>query len=179
MRSDLPRDLVLAIATSTRGIAYALFEAPLAPVDWGTKDTQTNAKNAEALKIAAELIERLQPDVLVLNEYPKPNDGRRARIARLRRLIASYAGSQSIDVAQFSRRDIKVAFAPYGAATRHEIAQLIAGHIPAFSFRLPPKRKLWMTEDRRMALFDAVALALTHFSQRGLLSEGELRSSIR
>ena len=41
------------------------------------------------------------------------------------------------------------------------IAETIAKHIPAFDRYLPPPRKPWMSEDPRMAVFDAVALALT------------------
>ncbi|WP_156527887.1 hypothetical protein [Bradyrhizobium stylosanthis] len=42
-------------------------------------------------------------------------------------------------------------------------AERIAKHIPAFEQYVPPPRKPWMSEDRRMGLFDAAALALTFF----------------
>ena len=47
--------------------------------------------------------------------------------------------------------------------TKHGIAQTIAKHIPALSLYLPPARKPWMSEDARMGLFDAAALALMFF----------------
>jgi hypothetical protein len=35
-----------------------------------------------------------------------------------------------------------------------------------FGFRFPPKRREWMSEDYRMGIFDAVALAwATHFEK--------------
>jgi len=34
----------------------------------------------------------------------------------------------------------------------------------AFRDRLPPLRKAWMSQDPRISVFDAAALALTHFS---------------
>jgi hypothetical protein len=47
--------------------------------------------------------------------------------------------------------------------TKGGIAETIAKHIPAFDRFLPPRRKLWMSEDVRMGLFDAAALAFTFF----------------
>jgi len=43
--------------------------------------------------------------------------------------------------------------------TKDTIAAAIAKHIPAFERFLPPPRKLWKSEDARMGIFDAAALA--------------------
>lgn len=171
MRPDLPRDLVLAVAPNTRGIAYAYFEGPLSPVDWGIKELRGHDKNGQGLSAVRSLVEHLQPDVLVLEDYSAHRTRRADRIVRLQRMIASYAATEAIEVAGYARSDIRATFAPAGATTRYQIAELIAGQVHAFSFRLPPVRKLWMSEDRRMALFDAAALALTHFRKRGLMAD--------
>jgi len=52
-------------------------------------------------------------------------------------------------------------------ADRRSLALVIAQHIPAFERYLPPPRKPWMSEDARMGLFDAAALALTFFQSAG------------
>jgi hypothetical protein len=52
--------------------------------------------------------------------------------------------------------------------TKHQIAVVIAGKFPELAPRLPPVRKPWMTEDARMAIFDAVALALAHYGRSRL-----------
>jgi hypothetical protein len=45
--------------------------------------------------------------------------------------------------------------------TKQEIAELLAGKYPdELASRLPPKRKPWKSEDTRMDIFDAVALAV-------------------
>jgi len=62
-----------------------------------------------------------------------------------------------------TREDIRAYFADTGAITRPEIARVIAGRIHALS-KLPPERKLWKSQHRRMYLYDAAALALTYFS---------------
>jgi hypothetical protein len=174
MRPELPRELVLAIATSTHGIAFAYFEGPLSPVDWGIKDVRGGNKNAQALATVRTLVEQLQPDVLILEDDPSSQAPHLARQRRLRHLIASYAASQAIEVVRYVRSDVLATFSPSGATKRYEVAQLIASQVPAFSFRLPPRRKLWMTADRRMPLFDAAALAITYFAKRGLLSPYDL-----
>ncbi|MCX6925726.1 MAG: hypothetical protein NT154_21315, partial [Verrucomicrobia bacterium] len=45
--------------------------------------------------------------------------------------------------------------------TKHALAEIIAQRFPEeLGFRVPPKRRPWMSEDFRMDIFDAVALAL-------------------
>ena len=168
---DLPRELVLAVVPNTRGVAFVYFEGPLSPIDWGMKEVRGPDKNGKGLAAIRGLVEQLQPDVLVLEDYGAARVRQTKRTARLQNLIASYAAAQAIEVARYARADIRATFAPSGAATRYQIAELIAGQVHAFSFRLPPVRKLWMSEDRRMALFDAAALAFTHFRARGLLGD--------
>jgi hypothetical protein len=47
--------------------------------------------------------------------------------------------------------------------SKYAIAEAIAKHLPAFERHLPPQRKPWMSEDSRMGIFNAAALALTFF----------------
>lgn len=171
MRLELPRELILAIAPSSRGIAYTYFEGPLSPVDWGLRQTRSKNKNVQGMGIVRALIEQLQPDVLVLPEYALPGVKRGPRLRRLHHLIATYAVGQAIEVKRYSRADIRKTFAKAGAVTRQEIAEVIAGQVHAFAHRLPPVRKLWMSEDSRMSLFDAAALSFTYFADRGLFSD--------
>jgi len=51
----------------------------------------------------------------------------------------------------------------YGAETKYEIAQAVAGIIPAFKHRLPPIRKIWQSEDERQSLFDAASLGIAYY----------------
>jgi hypothetical protein len=47
--------------------------------------------------------------------------------------------------------------------TKHKIAEAIAKHIPALDLYVPPARKPWMSENARMGIFDAAALAWLFF----------------
>jgi hypothetical protein len=45
--------------------------------------------------------------------------------------------------------------------TKQEMAEKLAKDFPdELASRLPPKRKLWKSEDSRMDIFDAIALAV-------------------
>ncbi len=50
-----------------------------------------------------------------------------------------------------------------GSVDRYEIAKTIARWLYAFEPMLPRPRKIWKSDDRRMSMFDAASLALTHF----------------
>jgi hypothetical protein len=46
-------------------------------------------------------------------------------------------------------------------SNKAQMAQIVAAQFPELRSRLPPERKPWMTEDTRMATFDAAAFGLT------------------
>jgi hypothetical protein len=149
-------DLVLAIYPTTRGIAFAMMKSPLAAIDWGIKGAYGRDKNAMFLKKVAGLLE--DPTSARLR--------RSARIGRLTRAIERLAEDQVIDVHRYSRAAVQECFGQFGARTRYEVAVAIATRVPAFERFLPPPRKLWMSEDARMGIFRAAALALTYYDFR-------------
>jgi hypothetical protein len=162
-------DLVLAIYPATRGIAFALMKSPLGPIDWGIKGAYGRDKNAIFLKRVAGLLDTNQPDVVVLEDPTSARLRRSARIGRLTRAIERLAEDQVIDVHRYSRAAVQECFGQFGARTRYEVAMAIATRVPAFERFLPPPRKLWMSEDARMGIFRAAALALTYYdlSEKG------------
>jgi hypothetical protein len=171
MSRQASKDLVLALHPFTRGLAFVLFEAPLSPFDWGVKDVRGKQKNARMLELARKLIERHQPDVLVLEECSGPHSRRAQEVRRLLKLIANHAVGQSLEVHTYARTSIRECFKAVGATTRYEIAQAIASQIDAFGHQLPPLRKVWMSEDVRMGLFDAASLVMTFYRQFGMSAE--------
>jgi hypothetical protein len=48
-------------------------------------------------------------------------------------------------------------------SNKAKTARIVAAKFPELRSRLPPERKPWMSEDYRMAIFDAAAFALTLF----------------
>jgi len=154
---------VLAIHLTTRGLGFVVMDSPLSPIDWGTREVRGKNKNAICLAKVAALLEAHQPDVLVLEEAEGKEAGRATRIRRLSRSIGTLARDQAISLHRLSRKDVKRCFERFGARTHYEIAMAIAKRIPAYERFLPPPRKLWMSEDPRMSIFAAAALAITFF----------------
>lgn len=156
-------ELVLAIYLTTRGLAFTLFEGPFSPVDWGTTDMRGLLKNRKCRKAAQALLTRYRPDVLVLQDMSENGTRRTQRIRRLNAAIEGLGEDFGVPVASFSRAQVRTYFAAFGVTAKQGIAETIAKHIPVFERYVPRERKPWMSEDKRMALFDAAALALTLF----------------
>lgn len=157
----LKNPLTFAIHATSRGFGYVVFEGPFAPYDWGTVIAHGD-KNAVCLKKLEKMLDRFAPETLLLEEA-KSVANRGDRIARLYKAIVALCVSRSIDVAIYALGDIKACFASAGARTRQEIAETVARMIDAFGHRVPKPRKAWQSQDRRMAMFCAASLVLTHF----------------
>jgi Holliday junction resolvasome RuvABC endonuclease subunit len=155
-------ELVLGIQATTRGFGFALFEAPLSPIDWGAKEIRKR-KNETTLEKVASLIEWYQPTVIVLESTRGGRYRRSARIRRLFRGIAQLARTRNVEVYRYSRAKTRACFEQLGATTKHEIAQVLGKHLPALQPHVPRRRKIWMSEDHRMSIFDATALIFTYF----------------
>ena len=156
--SRYPR--ILALAPSTRGIGFAVLEGLDTLADWGVK-TVTGDKNKASVVKAKELILHYRPEVLVLEDSSAKDSRRSLRIRKLTKEMVAVARKCNVSAVLFSRKRVRRAFFGDGQGTKHALAQIIAQKYPEeLSFRLPPKRQPWKSEDCRMDIFDAVALAL-------------------
>ena len=153
--------LLLAVHATSRGFGYVVFEGVGAPYDWGTVGARGD-KNAVCLRKIEMMLDRYEPETLLLEEA-KSVANRSVRITRLYTAIASMASHRSIEVVVYTLGQIKVCFAQVGAITRQDIAEAVGRHIEAFRHAMPKPRKPWQSEDRRMAMFCATALVLTHY----------------
>lgn len=154
--------LTFALHATSRGFGYVVFEGPFTPHDWGTVVAHGD-KNAMCLRKLELMLQRFMPETLLLEAFGKGSSLRSERIARLYKAASAMAAGLGIDVHVYTFGEVKACFAPVGARTRQEIAEAVARHIDAFGHRLPKARKPWQSEDRRMALFCAAALVLTHY----------------
>jgi Holliday junction resolvasome RuvABC endonuclease subunit len=153
---------ILAISPGTRGFGYAVLEGHDTLVDWGVKSV-TGQKNARCLVKVKEMITRYQPDVVVLENTLTKDSRRSPRIRALTKSIVALASKRNVKPELVSCSQMKrVLFVDSGEWKKHDIAENVAKRFPEeLSLRLPPKRRPWMSEDSRMGIFDAVALALT------------------
>ena len=155
-------DKTFALHATSRGFSYVLFDGPLALKDWGTVHAKGD-KNAVCLRHFDQLLADHAPQTLLLEAFGKGTSLRSERIARLYKSMINLAEAVAIGVVVYRLADVKAAFKAVGATTRQEIAEAVGKHIDAFGHQVPKPRKPWESEDRRMALFSATALVLTHY----------------
>jgi len=157
------RPLVLGVHPIDRGFGWVILASPLAPIDWGVVEHKKD-KNARCLLRIEKIVERYHPAVVVLEAFEHGAAQKADRVQRLCRAIVQLANNRGIETSVYSRAAIRTCFISVGAATRHEIATVIAQHITAFRHRLPKARKSYTSEHPNLALFSATAVALAHFA---------------
>lgn len=154
--------LALAIDPTSRGFGYALFEGPQTPLDWGTTEIRSQ-QNENSLERVKKLIKFYQPEILVIEDCSQDSSRRCDRINNLLEQVEEFSRLQKIPVFKYSPDQIKEIFSFFDLHNKHQIAEKIVEWLPDFASRIPPERKPWMSEDRRMGIFDAVALILTYY----------------
>jgi hypothetical protein len=156
------RPLVLGLHPTSRGFGWAVFENPFTVHSFGIY-TARRDKNTGCLKRLTWLLKRFEPEVLVLEAFSRDGSMRSERIRDLCRSFGTLAKEHSADLAIYRRLDVQNCFAYVKAITRDEIAAAVADHLPALQAHLPKRRTSWDSEDKRLSLFAAAALVLTHY----------------
>lgn len=152
---------VMAIHATAKGFGYVVMSGPFSLVDWGTR-TSARQKNATCLARLSELLDRFDPHTLVL-EDPSQDAKRSARIQRLYTAIAGLCHGRSIDLAVFTRADMRRCYAMVGAHSWQDIAEAVARQLEPLRKRVPARRKAWQSESRAMSVFVAAAIAMTYW----------------
>jgi len=160
--SHVQEKRVLAVDPTSRGFGFAILEGPEILIDWGVKQIRAR-KHRRCLKRIEELIDRYQPEVVVVEDCTRKGSRRCLRVRNLIQAIRVLAANRRIPTRCFSRLRVRQVFSEQDASTKHQISTAIARQLPELRPHLPSFRKPWMSEDERMAIFDAVALALTYY----------------
>ena len=130
-------------------------------VDWGVKAVEGD-KNSGTLEKVETLIELYQPTIVILEDASAKGSRRSARIRELMQKIIAMAATLSVKAEVLSREQVRKVFFAEGLGSKHAVAAILAKRFPEeLGDRLPPKRRPWMSEDSRMDIYDAVALAVT------------------
>jgi hypothetical protein len=103
----------------------------------------------------------------VLQDVEAKGSRRAPRIKTLNRQIKGVAEKNKIEVKLISGTQMRSLLLGNPKGTKQEMAEMLAMQFPdELASRLPPKRKLWKSEDSRMDVFDAMALAVV-FRMKG------------
>ena len=154
------RRRVLAVDPTTKGFGFAVLEGADSLVDWGIRICQCD-KETSCLRRVEELCDRYKPDVLVLEDYTARGFRRCRRVRALIRSIGALGLRRNVRARFIPRSRLSAAVASAKAGTKGEIARAVAQRFPELARHLPVARRPWNSEDARMAIFDAVALALS------------------
>jgi hypothetical protein len=163
MTSPRKHVLTMSLYLNSRGFAFVLFEGTRSPYDWGVFDVRGAQKDRHVVDKVRRLLRQYVPDVLVMQDTSTAGTPRATRLALLNSELVALAQEFGMPLFTYSRDEIYREFNSIGFANKQMLAGLIAKHIPAFERHVPPPRKPWMSEDARMGLFDAAALALLFF----------------
>jgi len=167
-RHPLGTPRVLAIDPTVRGYAFAILEGPNALIEWGVSQVAPKEKNRRCVKSIEEKIIRYEPEVVVLEDCAGAGSRRSARVRQLIEQLDLLAAKRSITRRRFSRSRIRTVFQFVGKPNKEAIAKAIAERFPELRPRLPRVRKIYMSEDERMNIFDAVSLALAYFGPKAV-----------
>jgi hypothetical protein len=160
---------VLAIDPTSRGFGFIILEGPRLVVDWGVKSGRADSieREQQLLRRVGDLMHQYRPHVVISEKMGAPGSRRCGRVRLFIAAMENMAVWQQMAVRRIPLSQVRRVFIAFGARNKHEIACVIAMQLPEIAARLPRRRKPWMTEDYRMAIFDAAALALTYFYARG------------
>lgn len=154
---------ILAIALSTRGFGFVVLEGQKTIIECGGRATTGEDKNAQSMAKAEKLLHFYQPDALVLQDVDAKGSRRAPRIKTLNRKVEVLAKKRKVRVKLISGKQMRTLLLGNPNGTKHEMAEALAARFPdELASRLPPKRKPWKSEDGRMDIFDAMALAVVY-----------------
>lgn len=153
---------VLAVDPTSRGFGYAVLEGPARLVDWGVTEG-LQADNRHVTARVGVLLSRYSPDAVIVEDVASERSRRCMRVKDLVGDLRELAGARGASVATVSVSEVRRMFRKAQARNKEQIADTIANHFPELFPWRPPFRKPWMSEDARMAIFDAVAFALAYF----------------
>jgi hypothetical protein len=151
---------ILAIALSTGGFGFVVMEGQRMIIEFGRRVADGD-KNVQSLAKLQKLLSFYRPDVLVLQDAEAKGSRRYPRIKTLNRQIKAMAEKHKIKVKLISGKQLRDLLLGNPRGTKQEMAEMLAAQFPdELAPRLPTKRKPWESEDSRMDIFDAVALAV-------------------
>ena len=160
-QSEKPK-IVYAIYPNAHGFGYVYMDGPRKLLDFGIVRLNPIC-NFRLLDKIKNSIEYFKPTVLILLD-PEGNSSRTGnRIRKLIEKITDYAKQENLQLEQISRDQIRDVFENFGVITKFEISQWLLTEFKQLETRRPKQRKLWTSEDRNMALFDSLSLAITWY----------------
>jgi hypothetical protein len=171
------KSFVMGFHPTARGFGWVVFESPLKLVSHGVYGAPRAHKNDRCLRRLRWLLSVYGPETLVIEAFDRQSSLRSERIRELCLKVVSEGAERGAYVDCLKRSDVQRAFEAVGASTRDEVAEAVARQIPTLRTHLPGRRKVWKSEDRRLAVFCAAALVLSHYQNGATALLDDLRNA--
>lgn len=149
---------ILGLDPSKRGLAFVFFVKGV-PIDWGL----WRADTGEALAVFERILNTCPADMLVIEDPRARGCQRRARMRRLLRDLAARAGELGLEIRWVARQSVRDYWANQGLSRKDAVASAMAERFPVLRPLVPRFRKIFMDEEPRSRIFDAVSLVLYAF----------------
>jgi hypothetical protein len=146
---------ILALDVRSQRFGYVVVEgARVCALDCGVRSVHRR------IGYISDLLRLYRPSAVVLRRLK--TDGRRDSpgARKIMRVIRYESRRLGVPVEMVSDTTLKRFFREHGKQTKHEVAQLLAACFPELRWRLPPVRKCYEREARRMSIFDAAQLGV-------------------
>lgn len=155
---------LVGLAIRARWLGFVELDAQQRLLDWGLVFYQR--RSPEQLRSAKrkleDLLARMDPSFVVLVLSGLTGNKEVPAVRSIARSLRTASTSRSIQIVSLHRSVIRAAFAPFKARSKHQIAVALIQAFPEIGWKLPPARKIWVKEDSRMAIFDALAGAVAY-----------------
>jgi hypothetical protein len=153
---------IIAFDIHPSHFGYVVFDGPNELLDWGVRSFRggVNAVRGPASEKFGILLDDFVPAAIVIEK----------RTPRTRKLYGKIAAvlreaeKHRVPVHWITRRMVKRTFAGH-ERNKDEIATVLGERFPELTSRVPPRRRIWQSEDYRMGIFDAAALGAAYFNR--------------
>ncbi len=136
-------------------------------LDWGKRAMSADS----SAPFVARLLKKYAISLVVVRALKRGERRDTARVRRGLRAIRAAARRHSIPVVALADERVRKFFREYERYTKYDIALFMTTILPELAWLLPRPRKFFMPENRRMALFHAVALGIAFL---GMQEDGDL-----
>lgn len=163
------RDRVLALDVRPRKFGFVVFEGPTRLLDWGVRNyrVQGNRQQSIVASRTDAILGLYAPSAVVMRHRNSLSTNAGKAIDLVTRAIIRQVRQRDTAIRIVSTRTVRHFFARHGCTRKYEIATTLAKRFPDLHWKLPPKRKLWQSEDYRMSIFDAAAVGVAYLAANG------------
>lgn len=165
-RSLRPGARILALDLHPQRFGYAVLETPTDLLDWGVRRRYRKhepLRDSSIQRSLRSLLEMWRPSLILIKE---PSKHRTARTEKRLASLVDEVRRCRIPARSLTDHEVCSVFGSGSNMTKYAMASMLVRQFPFLTFTLPPPRKIWKSEDYRMHMFAAVALALAASSQR-------------